>query len=243
MLLVSVSIVVRIYYVTNLMEDVTISEEIYQTARQGADLETITNTLSEGLNIKSLYLCSLYAMFSLFGNFTVAGVYLNMVYQVLAVMLLFVAVNNISNRDIAFGTSLVVCVFPLYVKQIGHVTALDLAIVFGALILVGVTGILRVFLIRRKSKRNTKEYARPVEPPEVFVVQAQGQQNAPVIDTSLREIRLDDLEEKKVQYIENPLPIPKRKEHREMNFAVEVTPAQEDYDLKDLEGKDFFDIE
>ncbi|MEZ3430127.1 MAG: hypothetical protein K1W36_07700 [Lachnospiraceae bacterium] len=64
----------------------------------------------------------------------------------------------------------------------------------------------------------------------------------PVLDTSMKEIVLDDLEDKKVQYIENPLPVPKRREHKEMDFAFEPT-GNDDYDLKDMSGKDFFDIE
>lgn len=54
----------------------------------------------------------------------------------------------------------------------------------------------------------------------------------------MKEIVLDDLEDKKVQYIENPLPVPKRREHKEMDFAFEPT-GNDDYDLKDMSGKDF----
>ena len=62
-------------------------------------------------------------------------------------------------------------------------------------------------------------------------------------DTSMKEIRYDDLEDNKVQYIENPLPVPKRREHKEMDYAFEPTGSDEDYDVNDLAGKDFYDIE
>ncbi len=46
-----------------------------------------------------------------------------------------------------------------------------------------------------------------------------------------------------VQYIENPLPVPKRREHKEMDYAFEPTGKDDDYDVRDLTGKDYFDIE
>ena len=49
---------------------------------------------------------------------------------------------------------------------------------------------------------------------------------------------------KKVKYIENPLPVPKRREHKEMSYAInELTSENDDYDVKDMTGMDFFDIE
>ena len=51
-------------------------------------------------------------------------------------------------------------------------------------------------------------------------------------------------ETKKVNYIENPLPVPKRREHKEMSYAInELTSENDDYDVKDMTGMDFFDIE
>ena len=64
-----------------------------------------------------------------------------------------------------------------------------------------------------------------------------------LMDRSMREIHYDDLEDKKVQYIENPLPVPKRREHKKMDFAFEPTDSNDDYDLKDMTNKDFYDIE
>ena len=64
-----------------------------------------------------------------------------------------------------------------------------------------------------------------------------------LMDRSMREIHYDDLEDKKVQYIENPLPVPKRREHKWDGFALEPTDSNDDYDLKDMTNKDFYDIE
>lgn len=61
----------------------------------------------------------------------------------------------------------------------------------------------------------------------------------------MREIKLEDIDiKKKVNYIENPLPVPKRREHKEMNYAIEeLPPDKTDYDIQDMTGMDFFDIE
>lgn len=65
---------------------------------------------------------------------------------------------------------------------------------------------------------------------------------APVPDSSMKEIILDEAEAQKPHFIENPLPVPKRREHKEMDYAIE-TDINDDYDITDMTGKDFFDIE
>ena len=79
---------------------------------------------------------------------------------------------------------------------------------------------------------------KPVEPI------AEPKASDVVLPSGMREIRLEDVEsEKKVKYIDNPLPVPKRREHKEMNYAIELTPENDDYDIKDMTGMDYFDIE
>ena len=60
----------------------------------------------------------------------------------------------------------------------------------------------------------------------------------------MKEITLEDVknEEQAPNYIENPLPVPKRRAHKEMDYAYEVD-ENDDYDMTDMSGKDFFDIE
>jgi hypothetical protein len=60
-------------------------------------------------------------------------------------------------------------------------------------------------------------------------------------DTSMKEIMLEDLEEKKVKFLENPLPVPKRREHKALDYAIEV-PEDDDFDIKDIPENDDFDI-
>jgi len=51
------------------------------------------------------------------------------------------------------------------------------------------------------------------------------------------------MEKDKVTYIENPLPVPERHEHKQMDYDVELTSENDDYDIKDMTGIDFFDLE
>ena len=65
-----------------------------------------------------------------------------------------------------------------------------------------------------------------------------------IVPPGMKEIILDEDEKrKKVKFIDNPLPVPKRREHKEMDFAVELQDNNDDYDIKDVSGMDFFDIE
>lgn len=259
-LLAGVAIAARMYFITNLMEDVGISEEIYNAARVSADKIHISDIMTDGVNIKSLYVCSLYAAFTLFGNFTVAGVYLNMVYQVIAVLFVFVAVKNVSNRCIGVAAGLVAALLPVYVRQVAQVTSLDLAIALGALLLVVVTGILRVIVMHVRAKKfKIADEGNVQEESELPAEQAAVVEEIelkPVADASMKEILPGDLEteyarsaggeqpeEKKINYIENPLPVPKRRAHKEMDYAVKPDSDEDDYDIKDMSGMDYFDIE
>ncbi len=58
----------------------------------------------------------------------------------------------------------------------------------------------------------------------------------------MKEIVMESAKPEKPRFIENPLPVPKRREHKEMDYAIEVGEG-DDYDITDMTGKDFFDIE
>lgn len=69
--------------------------------------------------------------------------------------------------------------------------------------------------------------------------------NSKSLPLGMKEIKIDVTQNttKKVKYIENPLPVPKRKEHKQMDYAIEVNSDNDDYDIKDMTGIDFFDID
>lgn len=71
-----------------------------------------------------------------------------------------------------------------------------------------------------------------------------NKEEAEIVPPGMKEIILDEEEKKKkVKFIDNPLPVPKRREHKEMDFSVELCDNNDDYDIKDVSGMDFFDIE
>lgn len=69
--------------------------------------------------------------------------------------------------------------------------------------------------------------------------------NIETLPLGMKEIRIDVVQNtsQKVKFIENPLPVPKRKEHKQMDYAIELNPNNNDYDINDMTGIDFFDID
>ena len=56
----------------------------------------------------------------------------------------------------------------------------------------------------------------------------------------MREIIVD--EPKHTKYIENPLPVPKKRAHKELDYSILVSDT-DDFDIKDLSEMDYYDIE
>lgn len=244
-LLTSVAVIARVYYVSNVMSEVKISEDIYNAAKVTVGTTNFSSFFSDGINLKSVYICSLYLIFLIFGNFTVAGVYLNLLYQVLTVLLLFIAIRNVSNRYVGFVAGMVAALVPVYMETLSEVTVFNMHVFLAAIGCSLLTLIVSIFYNRYRGKKNVSNDHEVAELTGTVSVDETEQKNAiqSVQDHSMKEIKLDDLEEKKVKFIANPLPVPKRREHKEMDFVVELTEENDDYDLKDLSGKDFFDIE
>lgn len=61
-----------------------------------------------------------------------------------------------------------------------------------------------------------------------------------VTPAGMREILAD--EKKHTRFIENPLPVPKRKAHKELDYSIFVSDT-DDFDIKDMTGIDYFDID
>jgi hypothetical protein len=59
----------------------------------------------------------------------------------------------------------------------------------------------------------------------------------------IKEIQMEEsaLVYEKVKFLENPLPVPKTREHKTMEYAVEVAD-DDDFDIKDISDDDDFDI-
>lgn len=245
MILTSIAIVTRVYYVSNLMSEVKISEDIYNAAKVTVGATKISSFFASGFNLQSVYICSLYVVFLIFGNFTVAGVYLNLLYQVLTVLLVYITVKNVSNRYIGFVGGMIAAFVPMYIEKLSEVTVLNMQVFLGAAGCSLLSLVVRILYGKYRNKKVVHDNHEVTEPKGAVSVDeaAPKPEMQSVQDHSMKEIKLDDLEEKKVKFIENPLPVPKRREHKEMDFALELTEDNDDYDLKDISGKDFFDIE
>ncbi len=237
LILASIAVAVRIYYINHLMVEVKISEEIYESAKVTVDSSGLTDIFSKGFNIHTLYLSTLYTAFLVFGNFTVAGVYLNIFYQVLTVLLIFIFVSNLLNKYAGLIAGLAAAVLPLYLRELSEVTVLNMEIFIISCVCALVAAIFRSIVRKRISEKNARKQLEDVQN-----IDGETLEMKPVLDNTMKEILLADLDDSKVNYIENPLPVPKRKVHKEMDYAIK-TRDNDDYDLKDMSGKDFYDIE
>ncbi len=247
-ILACVTIGIRIYYINNLMADVAINEDIYNMLKVinvNGNLADLSSVFVVGFNIKTLYMTALYIAFLILGNFTVAGIYINILFQTVTVLLVYAAVQNISNRYVAFAVSIVAAVIPSYFYKLSEISTWNMKILLAVVLLCAVTLILRLIYNKtyNSDKKNLsamsiakEENPQPVNPEPMT-------DNTVYEDKSMREISFDDLVDKKVKYLDNPLPVPKRREHKEMDFSIELTGENDDYDLKDMSGKDFYDIE
>lgn len=263
-ILASIAIIVRVYYVNRLMAEVNISEDIYNAAKVSIGANGLTTAFTGGFRLQSLYICNLYLAFLIFGNFTVSGVYLNILYQVLTVLLVYLAIKSVSNRYIGFAGSLILAILPIYINTLSEVTMQNMNICIVALIGAIVLSVIQwIYHRRHTSKKNAaqrdtaktavteKDASNQAQPTDAGTesfnnksLKGEPGSNEIILpDTSMKEIRYEELEDKKPNYIENPLPVPKRREHKEMDYAFEPKESDNDYDVKDLTGKDFYDIE
>lgn len=121
-ILSSIAVLVRIYYVNTLMAEVNISEDIYNAAKVSLDTNGLQTAFADGFHIEAFYICNLYLAFLIFGNFTVAGVYLNILYQVLTILLVYIMLGKLANRFLGFAGGLVLALFPIYIESLSKVT-------------------------------------------------------------------------------------------------------------------------
>ena len=117
------------------MTEININEEIYLAAKVRAENISLSIIFSDGFDIKSLYISNLYLMFLIFGNFTVAGVYLNILYQVVTVILVYSMVKIVANKYISFAVGLIAAVLPGYIHHLSKVNIIDMEIFLLVLIL------------------------------------------------------------------------------------------------------------
>lgn len=151
-ILSSIAVLVRIYYVNTLMAEVNISEDIYNAAKVSIDTNGLQTAFTDGFHIEAFYICNLYLAFLIFGNFTVAGVYLNILYQVLTILLVYIMLGKLANRFLGFAGGLVLALFPIYIESLSKVTVFHMQLLLAALACTVVVLIISLFFKKKCSE-------------------------------------------------------------------------------------------
>lgn len=206
-----------------------------------------------------------------FGNDEVAGVYLNIILQVLAIVCIYLAMGFVANAQVSVLVSIVIFLIPFYSDKIYEISSFNLWILIYAIGFFALAGLCKgvsMFIFKKKSieQEHTVSFELQEEQTGVITLddiiggmdssvnkeeneqkesaQEQKEEETEVLPAGMKEIVFDHKEKKKkVKLIENPLPVPKRREHKEMDFAVVLHNDNDDYDIKDVSGMDYFDIE
>lgn len=225
--LVIVTVGIRFYYINYLMVDVSVSEEIYNLVK----ITSLSSVFDVGVKFSSVYAFMLYCGFYCFGNFTVAGVYLNILFQTLTVIIVFGIIGFILNRYVAFGVSIVLSAVPVYFYRVSVISDLNMRILVIVLAVAVLAIAVKLAVSFRVGKGKNKAQVAPAPSQEV------------IVENTVKETVVEETDEKKVKFLDNPLPVPKRRKHKEMDFAVSLDDKNNDYDIKDVSGKDFYDID
>lgn len=235
MVIIAFAVGIRGYYITThykttAQEEIAADEALfYEAFLTSAEGSWQTAPAVVGTNaIENVYRYLLSLSCMVFGNFAISGIYLNILLQLLAVMVLFFAVRILSNSYIGFVISMVLATIPTFIRTTVKASPLHLKILLWTVVfwlLVVLVRIVGAAVRIRKSNNGTigTKAAKREEP------------------LGMKEILPEDVGIKRTQFIENPLPVPKRKEHKEMDYAIEPSP-NDDYDITDMTGMDFFDI-
>lgn len=242
LLVIIAAFAVRIFYVENRMDRIHMDEQLMKLVAFDENGVMASDIFAGGFSARALYVLCMSLSCMVFGNFAVAGVYLNVGLQVLAVLILFGAGKNCYNRLLGTVFAATFAIAPMIIRQVSKVDEINMELLLAVAGFWCFSVIVYLFryLHRKKNEKASLEKEKTMEmTKEEAIVQTQA---LAVPDSSMKEIILDDVEAEKPKFIENPLPVPKRRAHREMDFAIE-TDENDDYDITDMTGKDFFDIE
>lgn len=221
--------------------------------------------------IDDIYTMALSVSMLLFGNCEMAGVYLNIFLQVLVIVCIYFAIGFVANAHTSLLIAIVISLIPFYSDKVYEISSFNLLMLLyavGLFILSIICKGVSMFVFKKKTAEQENSILFDVQEEQNGVItlddiigdvrsslkeEADKQKEVlhetdaeteEAVPAGMKEILLDeDDKKKKVKLIENPLPVPKRREHKEMEFAVELHDDNDDYDIKDISGMDFFDIE
>lgn len=237
-----VAFIVRAFYIGTMMNKINVDEQLLKLSMLDRNGVAAADIFAGGFSAKAAYILCLSFSCMIFGNFAVAGVYLNVGLQVLAVIMLFCAGKNFFNRYLGIVLGAIYAVLPMIVSQISRVDEINMKMLFVVAGIWCFSVIVYLFRYLHRKKKEKVLFVKENAAEMTEIDQKVQTKTVAVPDSSMKEIILDDVEEQKPKFIENPLPVPKRRAHREMDYAIE-TDENDDYDITDMTGKDFFDIE
>lgn len=266
-ILLSIILLVRFYFLQPDARTVEHAGDYYQKAMVSSHGIYSLKTIS----VDELYTKLLSAFMLIFGNHEMSGVYLNRILQILAIVCIYLAIGFVANKQISLLIAIVICLLPFYSDKVYEISSFNLFMLLYAVGFFALAGLCKgvsMFLFKKKSTEQESNRIPDVPEEQTGVItlddiiggdslpvkeNADGQketskenekEESEAVPAGMKEIILDEEEKKKtVHFIENPLPVPKRREHKEMDFAVDLQDDNDDYDIKDVSGMDFFDIE
>lgn len=261
-ILLILTLFVRLFFIQSNSSFIILEGDYYQKAMIG----NYGVYRMEDLGLDELYTKALSIAMLFLGNYEIIGVYLNIILQTLAIIVIYVAIKCVASAYVAFLVAAVISLVPFYSDKVYEISAFHLLILFYAVGLLALAMVCKgvyMFAIRKKPAEQEKTiFTENVQEEQTGVITlddiigehssetAQEQkeevtkEETEILPDGMKEIILDEEEtRKKVKFLENPLPVPKRHERKEMDFAIELRGDNDDYDIKDVSGMDFFDIE
>lgn len=267
-LIVIISLFARMYYLQENMQNIVDSDALYDLAFLGSNGIQFSAIWGNGFSLRALYTSLLACGCMLFGNISASGVYINICIQTISLTLIFYIINNIINRYVSVFFTIVFSIIPLYISMILKISEINLLILI-VIFAVFILSCLFCFAKDKKSdlkviedanteKDNAEETVNAdmgtdegkvlkisdiilKDSNDKKLVSEEAEEEMTVIPVGMKEIKPEDLQSERHKMIDNPLPVPKKKLHKEMDYALKST-EEDDYDLKDLSDKDFFDI-
>lgn len=271
-LVISVSLFARIISIgeTNdiVLADV-LMPELAEISGNGVQFSLIWE---KGFSDTAVYTFLLACTCVIFGNFTISSVYLNILLQVLSVVLLYCALNKFINKYVAFILTIIFSVIPPFMSLIFLIDVLNLWILIGLFTLFLVADVFCIIKSNKEINEETvqnneleeiKQFSDDVHSQNndsanneqdnavIKVSDIVVDNNAittnveivkDVVPAGMKEIKSEDLVSKKHKMIENPLPLPKKRIHKKMDYAINDKSENDDFDLKDISENDDFDL-
>ncbi len=197
-------------------------------------------------SFKDAYLSLISAVFKLFGNNDELVMFVNIALELLALIILFFAIKRLFGGLCAVILSIGVALYPVYL-----VYFLPVILLWREIILIYLCGVIVLYiisLIKSGICKHMRKKAFIKEALSVTDVKADEEKDT-ADDTTIpmEEIKSEDYviskNPDKVELLINPLPLPKKKERRELDYDIEVNEEDMKYDYEVSEENMHFDVE